>query len=399
MTAVKAVRRPRRTLAAPAPAAAPREADLAAAWEAQSFARGALRLRDGSSVRVIYRGRPGLGPGPDFRDAIIALPGRITQGDVELHVRASDFQRHGHQGDAAYCGVVLHVVLFDDSTEETLLADGCRAPVAALGGLRAARPPFAEPCRGAVARTGAGGVAAVLDHLGAMRFRQKAAAWQKRLAAQEPPEQALWSGLLEALGYGGSRAEMAAVAGAVPWAEVAAAQGQGEDVASLLRRAWLLSQPSVLLRAGMRPGNRPERRLEGAAALADRFTAAGGIAPALLGALDGPDPAGHLAAALSVPRLVGRGRALEIAANVVLPLAAALSPGAAARYGELAAALPLAARYGTVRHLHQAAAGIQVTSGRQQGMLYLLRQYCSQGGCGKCPLSEATEQGHRGKNN
>ena len=36
-----------------------------------------------------------------------------------------------------------------------------------------------------------------------MRFRQKAAAWRRRLAAGTQIEEALWSGLLEGLAYGG----------------------------------------------------------------------------------------------------------------------------------------------------------------------------------------------------
>jgi hypothetical protein len=80
---------------------------------------------------------------------------------------------------------------------------------------------------------------------------------------------------------------------------------------------------------------------------------------------------------------------------VVLPIAAAICGGprlkdAAAVEGfeTLFAVLPLPARYGVVRHLHDAVGdSVTVNMRRQQGMLYLLRTYCSQGGCGRCPLS------------
>jgi hypothetical protein len=88
-----------------------------------------------------------------------------------------------------------------------------------------------------------------------------------------------------------------------------------------------------------------------------------------------------------VPGLIGRGRALELLANAVLPFAAAypaLEPAAEAVYRSL----PLPAPYGNVRHLHDAVgAGVPPDFRRQQGMLYLLGRYCTQGGCGKCPLS------------
>ena len=96
-----------------------------------------------------------------------------------------------------------------------------------------------------------------------------------------------------------------------------------------------------------------------------------------------------MTAALTVPGLIGRGRALEIVANAVLPWLAALGPEQRIRRAEaIFASLPVSDRYGTVRHLHEAVGkGVPMSFRRQQGMLYLLDQYCTQGGCGHCPLS------------
>jgi hypothetical protein len=91
---------------------------------------------------------------------------------------------------------------------------------------------------------------------------------------------------------------------------------------------------------------------------------------------------------LSVDGSIGRSRAIEIAANAVLPLLAALDGGRWERAAEgLYGLLPLPARYGPVRHLHDALPDVRIDSRRQQGMLYLLGQYCTRGGCGRCPLS------------
>lgn len=60
---------------------------------------------------VLRHGRAGRGPGPDVREALFALPSGVTRsGAVEVHLRASDFLRHGHMADVAYSGVVLHLV-------------------------------------------------------------------------------------------------------------------------------------------------------------------------------------------------------------------------------------------------------------------------------------------------
>jgi hypothetical protein len=354
---------------------------------------------EGRKVRVIYRGRRGAGPGPDFRDAIIALDDGPAFGDVELHILASDFQRHGHDRDPAYLGVVLHVVVRDDGGGKTRLADGRLVPIVALGLSVPARAApgrgFREPCRDSVERSGAAAVGATLERLGSMRFRQKAARWAKEIGRGLDPEQALWQGLLEALGYGGGREVLRRVAAAVTWREASALAAAGPRQVERALAVSASRHENLLLHAAFRPGNRIAARLRGAAELAARFSGAGGIGAALLGPLERTGDVEEILRSLCVSGLIGRKRALEVVANAVLPLAAALCglPGdgdgdAMDRFEALFATLPRPARYGAIRHLHEALEhGVAVDMRRQQGMLYLLQTYCSQGGCGRCPLS------------
>ena len=62
------------------------EATLSRLWAGQRFPASALVTRQGAPLRVLRPGRRGRGPGPDYRDALIAAPsGRLPRGDVALH--------------------------------------------------------------------------------------------------------------------------------------------------------------------------------------------------------------------------------------------------------------------------------------------------------------------------
>ncbi len=71
---------------------------------------------DGRKVTVIDPGRLNTDAGPDFFNAKVKIGDRLWAGDVEIHVKASDWHRHGHDGNPAYDSVVLHVVDRDDTS-------------------------------------------------------------------------------------------------------------------------------------------------------------------------------------------------------------------------------------------------------------------------------------------
>ena len=52
--------------------------------------------------------------GPDFNDAKIKIGKTTWAGNVELHLRSSDWKKHNHQNDKNYNNVILHVVWEDD---------------------------------------------------------------------------------------------------------------------------------------------------------------------------------------------------------------------------------------------------------------------------------------------
>lgn len=73
-----------------------------------------LHTAEGEVVDVISPGIHNHNAGPDFSDARLKIGTAMWAGNVEIHVNASDWIKHGHQNDPAYDNVVLHVVFNAD---------------------------------------------------------------------------------------------------------------------------------------------------------------------------------------------------------------------------------------------------------------------------------------------
>ena len=88
-------------------------------WENRLLSKD-IQTVDGESVYVISVGNRNYDSGPDFLNARIRIGKTLWVGHVEIHVNASDWFRHGHQGDDAYKNVILHVVYWNDSDRLTI---------------------------------------------------------------------------------------------------------------------------------------------------------------------------------------------------------------------------------------------------------------------------------------
>lgn len=84
------------------------------AWKCRILPLRQLHTTDGQDVEVIDPGQANPNAGPDFFNAKIRMGGTVWAGNVEIHLRSSDWFRHGHAQDPAYDNVVLHVAEVTD---------------------------------------------------------------------------------------------------------------------------------------------------------------------------------------------------------------------------------------------------------------------------------------------
>lgn len=84
-------------------------------WQHQYFDKAGLVITSGEPIIILNPGFPHTDSGPDFAQAKISIGEVEWNGHVEIHVKSSDWGRHGHSADPAYQNVILHVVWEDDS--------------------------------------------------------------------------------------------------------------------------------------------------------------------------------------------------------------------------------------------------------------------------------------------
>lgn len=92
------------------------EALLHHIWKFRLFEMNKLKTVGTETIEIIHPGQHNTDSGPDFFNARIKINDTIWAGNVELHIKTSDWQKHLHQNDEAYDNVILHVVFENDLT-------------------------------------------------------------------------------------------------------------------------------------------------------------------------------------------------------------------------------------------------------------------------------------------
>jgi hypothetical protein len=108
------------------------EAFLSYLWMYRLLGSTRPALVDGRECAIVSPGTLNRDAGPDFLGARFRLDDALWVGNVEIHVKSSDWYLHRHHEDEAYRTVILHVVFEHD--REVMQQDGTAIPVVELKG-------------------------------------------------------------------------------------------------------------------------------------------------------------------------------------------------------------------------------------------------------------------------
>lgn len=99
-------------------------------WQFQYYNKGELITEQGAKLKINFPGQPNTNQGPDFSHATIEIDETKWVGNVELHLKSSDWYKHKHSSDNNFSNIILHVVWEHD--EEIKDIHNCLLPTLAL---------------------------------------------------------------------------------------------------------------------------------------------------------------------------------------------------------------------------------------------------------------------------
>ena len=99
-------------------------------WQYKKFDFSNLKTANGEDLTIINSGNYLQLAGPDFFNAQIIIDNQKWAGNVEIHIKSSDWYLHQHENDDNYNSVILHVVWENDT--EIFRKDNSVIPVLEL---------------------------------------------------------------------------------------------------------------------------------------------------------------------------------------------------------------------------------------------------------------------------
>lgn len=374
------------------------ERHVQAIWYDASLRPKRLSDCNGAEISVVSPGEWNLGPGPDFRNAVLEI-GKGHQrvcGDVEVHLCPSDWDLHGHGTDPRYRNVIAHVTWHEGLPPKSMPMGTIAIWLGRLmAGNAAFSPeqidlmayPYAKlpmstrPCEEMINHNPELAKRILLE-AGRHRLRMKARRIIGRLCeGTRSRRQVFYEEVMTAFGYRRNSRQFRHVAERVPIDEMP------KDTFAAKNAMLVAGEFEDWDRIGMRPNNAPEKRLSDAAEV---FTST-----PLMKLAETTDfsraKCKAMVAMLCNGHCLGRGRAAAILANVITPFAIAEdrmeSPPDWLPPEDISEPVRLTA-FRLFGRDHNPAALYSTNGVLIQGMLQIHRDYCLRvhPDCGRCGL-------------
>ena len=99
-------------------------------WKYKKFNALNLQTTQQHAISIVNAGFHNHNAGPDFFNAQLKINNQLWAGNVEIHIKSSDWYVHNHETDIAYDNVILHVVWEHDT--EVFRKDNSQIPTLEL---------------------------------------------------------------------------------------------------------------------------------------------------------------------------------------------------------------------------------------------------------------------------
>ncbi|HKJ49221.1 MAG TPA: DUF2851 family protein [Christiangramia sp.] len=99
-------------------------------WKFQKFNSEGLRTSENDQIKIVNPGFQNELAGPDFFNAKVQIGEQLWAGNVEMHIKSSDWYFHQHETDPNYDNVILHVVW--DHDVDIFRKNGSKVPTLIL---------------------------------------------------------------------------------------------------------------------------------------------------------------------------------------------------------------------------------------------------------------------------
>ncbi len=427
-------------------------------WQHQNLTN--LLTDRGERIDIIFPGRICTDGGCDFQDAVFTVEDKLIKGNIEIHIKSSQWYSHGHHRDSRYNGIALHVVMWHDYPSGIVLQDGKIIPTISLSPFLAyplnqlrrkikLLDRYSSICPALKKQGKRKSLVKLLNVAGKERFDIKTALMRKDLLEKEA-EQVLFRNIARALGYDKNTVPFETLADRLTFRVLKEIKGKRNTYsqALILGTAGLLPSQrlgikhrliegpeineleviwqSSSITAAMnksdwcffrvRPNNLPTRRLVALSYLVNRYCQLGLVQGVLNLVREAYGEkayrliedrlivfghgywAGHSDFGVAMTKssaLLGRGKAAEIAINILLPFACA--------WGELAAGPELTEKAANIylsysklednqltRFMKQQLSltpDFKLSASQYQGLIHVFKTYCRSRNCQECPVA------------